>query len=220
MTDKEYFKKLLDIKQPMSEKPNRFSTIVLLIKSARKLFGCDLETGTYKMSELNEENFINGTYQSFQFTGLINYLILLEQLGSIFKPKDQIKLIQTNGIFCSLKYYSNLSDDKIQAIKSLRNSLTHKFGLATEKKPNIGKPRKFIISIENNPEIINLPKDNWDGNFNDKSDNTSTIIYAIELVKIIESIYQKIIEDNNSENLELVLEDGIPELNSRYTITE
>lgn len=81
----------------------------------------------------------------FQFTGLINYLILLEQFGSIFIPKNQVKIKEKNGIFCSLKYYSKLSDEQINAIKSLRNSLTHKFGLATEKKPSQKPPRKFIL---------------------------------------------------------------------------
>ena len=202
----------------MCENPNRFSTIILLLRSSRKLFGCDLKTGIYNKNELNEENYENETYQSFQFTGLINYLILLEQFGSIFKPKNQLKIKEKNGIFCSLKYYSSLSIDQIETIRSLRNSLAHKFGLATEKKQNKKPPRKFIISIEHNPEIVKLPKIDWAGVFTDKSQQSSTTIHIINLITLIESIYQQMVTDNNSNNLALILEDGIPELETRYTI--
>jgi hypothetical protein len=222
MTEYDFKTKLLDINQPMVEMPPRFSTIALLLKSGRKLFGCDLVSGEYKRNEINIENFANQTYLSLRLSGLINYLIFLEQIGSIFKPKNQTKTFtQTNGIFCSLKYFSTLSDDddRIKAIKSLRNSLTHKFGLATEKNPTDKPPRKFIISIERNSEIITLPNKDWDGTFSDKSDNTSTTIFIIDLVILIESVYQKIVEANKADELEMVLSDGIEELKARFTIT-
>lgn len=218
MTDQEFITKLLDINQPMFESPTRFSTIVLLLRGARKLFGCDLVSGEYTRNELNIENFTNQTYHSFQFSGLINYLIFLEQIGSIFKPKNQPKIRQTNGIFCSLKYFSSLGDNKIKAIKSLRNSLTHKFGLATEKNPKDGSPRKFIISIERNEEIVRLPEIEWNGAFADKSDTTSTTVFIIDLVTLIEKIYQKVIQNANEGDLEILLADGINELKARFTI--
>lgn len=65
MAEKEFVTKLLDIRQPMCENPNRFSTIILLLRSSRKLFGCDLKTGIYNKNELNEENFLNETYNAF-----------------------------------------------------------------------------------------------------------------------------------------------------------
>ncbi len=217
-SEKIYLKKLLCSKQPISKRPNRYSTIFLLLRSARKLFGCDIDTGVYKQKELNSENFNDQTYLPFQFTAIINYLIFLEQLGSIIKPKDKPKTHKKNGIFCSLKYYSHLSDEQITAIKSLRDSLTHKFSLSTEKKANRNDPIKFILSIETNSEIVKLPTTDWDGDFEDKSESSSTTIYILELVKLIEDIYTKIKNDLNSNNIELILEDGVEELKSRYTI--
>jgi len=175
-----------------------------------------LKTGTYNKNELNFENFADETYQSFQFTGLINYLIFLEQLGSILKPKYKCRIDNGNGIYCCLKYYSGLSDNKINALKSLRNSLTHKFGLATEQGSIKIPPRKFILSIGENPDIVELPKVEWDGNFTAKLDQSSTTIHITDLIKLIEKIYQQILEDNNSNKLDILLE--IPELESRFTI--
>ncbi|HEY5370510.1 MAG TPA: hypothetical protein VIJ75_16115 [Hanamia sp.] len=219
MTDQEFLARLLDLNQPMTETPTRFSTIALLLRGGRKLFGCDLASGEYERNELNIENFENQTYHSFQFSGLINYLIFLEQVGSIFKPKNSIRINKTNGIFCSLKYFSSLSDEnKINSIKALRNSLTHKFGLATERNPKEKPPRKFLISIERDSEIVKLPNKNWDGEFSDKSDNTSTTIFIIDLIILIERVYQKIVEANKADKLEIVLNDGMEELKARFTI--
>lgn len=204
--------------QPMPDTPTRFSTIALLLKGSRKLFGCDLETGEYKMNELNEENILDQTYHSFQFTGLINYLILLEQLGSIFKPKNITSIKQTNGIFCALKFFTSLSEEKIKAVKSLRNSLTHKFGLATERNPREKPPRKFILSIERDEEIVLLPNTDWDGTFSDKTDFTCTTIFIIDLVALIEKIYQEVKAQLISNNLEIISSGGINEIKARYTI--
>jgi len=218
MTVNEFITRLLDINQPMSDNPVRFSTIVLLIKGARKLSGCNIITGKYEMNEINEESFSDLTYHSFQYTGLINYLILLEQLGGIFKPINKDKIEQTNGIFCSLKYFTNLEENKIKAIKALRNSLAHKFGLATEKSPGIKPPMKFIISIERNNEVIKLPNEDWNGDFTDKTLETSTTIYLIDLIELVEKVFFKIIKEHQDNNLELILKDGINELMTRFTI--
>jgi hypothetical protein len=218
MTEKEFILKLLDMNQPMSNTPIRFSTIVLLLKGGRKLFGCDLETGEYQMNELNEENILDQTYHSFQFSGLINYLILLEQIGSIFKPINATSIKKTNGIFCALKFFSQLSDEKIKAIISLRNSLTHRFGLATEKKPSVKPPRKFILSIERDKEIVKLPNIDWDGTFSDKSDSTNTTIFIIDLVDQIEKIYKEVSTKLINNNLDIIPIGGIDEIKARYTI--
>jgi hypothetical protein len=183
MTNSEFISKLLDINQPMTKDPFRFSSIALLLKGARKLFGCNIDTGKYEMLELDEDNFKSGTYQSLQFSGLINYLIFLEQIGSIFKPKYLPSSSSSNGIYNALIYFSSLNNDpnKISGIVSLRNSLTHKFGLATEKNPKTKPARKFSLSIERNDNIILNPTTDWNGNFSDKSESTLTTVYIYKV---------------------------------------
>ena len=222
MTDTEFLSKLLDVNQPMTNNPVRISTVVLLLKSGRKLFGCDIESGIYSMNELNETNFGDGTYHSFQFTGLVNYLIFLEQIGSIFEPINttiKSSVSKSNAIYYSLKYFSSLTDEnKINAIVSLRNSMAHKFGLATEKNPRNKPPRKFILSNVRNSEVVNLPAIDWNGEFTDKSDMTSTTIFIIDLVEIIEEVYKKVKTENDNNKLKLALDAGMDELKARYTV--
>ncbi|MCF2446317.1 hypothetical protein L0657_20330 [Dyadobacter sp. CY345] len=216
--EKQLILSLLDINQPMSETPSRFSTVTLLLRSARKLFGSDLYTGEYTMNELNIENF-SEMYLSFQFTALINYLILLEQLGSLIKPINKSECKKSPGIFCALKYFSSLNDDrKIQSIAALRHSLAHKFGLATQSNPKDKPCRKFILSLETNAEVIKLPIIDWDGDFSDKHEKTSTIVYIFDLVVLIEDVYRNIVNEieTNYLNMELIIE--VIELNARFTV--
>ncbi|MCW0483450.1 hypothetical protein [Gaoshiqia sediminis] len=208
----------LKLEQPMSQNPVRFSNIVLLLKAARKLTGRNIETGIYEMNEINEEDIVNGLYHSFQYVGLINYLILLEQLGSIFSPKQET-ICSSNGIFCALTDFSELEDElKVGAIVALRHSLTHKFGLATEKKKDRKKlQHKYILSIDRNSKIVEIPSNPWDGNYSDKSDGTSTTIFIKDLEELVENIYQtiKTMLDKN----ELIVKIDLDELYSRYTMT-
>lgn len=208
----------LKLEQPMSHNPARFSNIVLLLKAARELTGRNIETGVYEMGEINEEDIVNGLYHSFQYVGLINYLILLEQLGSIFSPKQE-SICSSNGISCALKDFSELKDKlKVSAIVALRHSLTHKFGLATEKKKKDRKElqHKFILSIERNSKIVEIPSNPWDGNFSDKSDGTSTTIFIKDLEELVENIYQTI--KTKLDRNELIVKIDLDELYSRYTM--
>jgi hypothetical protein len=214
-----FISQFLDINQPMDNSQGRFSTLAILIRGARKLTGRNLSTGVYEMNEINFDNITDQTYFPFQFSGLINYLIFLEQIGSIFKPKNAIPIIRTNGIFCALTYFSNLGNNEKEVVKALRDSLTHKFGLATELKRGNSGPFKFIFSIERNPCIIQLPIKIWGGDFTDVSVETSTLIHIHDLIDVIEEVYTNVIEENKNENLDIILKSGIDELLARYTIT-
>jgi hypothetical protein len=207
-----FIKRLIDINQPMEDNPCRFSTIALSLRGARKLSGRNLETGVYEKNEYNEQNFKENTVFSFQFLGLLSYLIFLEQIGSIFCNKNETRC--NKAILYALKTFSSLSNDKAEAVFALRNSLAHKYGLATEKDRRL--KFKFSILIEENTEIIKLPAKNWAGDFSDKSDETLTEIYTITLIDLIESIYTKIQEEIEKNNLEIQIEKD--EIESRFTI--
>jgi hypothetical protein len=207
---KKYITNILDVNNLNLNNSNRFSTITLLLRSARKLSGYNLQTGIYEKNEFNEQNFKDRTYLSLQYTGLLNYLILLEQIGSAFKPTYADKLRKTNCIYCSLKYYSDLDGKNILYIISLRNSLAHRFSLATEFKNQI----KFKLSTERNNCVVK----GGIKNSKNKSIEKYIVIYLFDLIDLIESIYRKIYQDSISEKIELNLSGGFQELNSRYTI--
>ena len=212
----DFIERFLDVEQPMENTPDRFSTLIFLLKSGRKLSGRDLSTGAYIGSEFNDQNFIDGTYYSFQFSGLISYLILLEQIGSIFKPTHEPAIKETS-IYKALKYLSNIDPTKINSIVALRNSMAHKFGLATEKKPHKMSPEKFTLSIERNVKIVQPPTVSWDGVFSNKSEDNNTLVYIHDLIDLIEGVFQKLLTEHKNGNIQVVLEDGLEELKARYT---
>lgn len=182
MNEEITLKDIIDPDISFHERTNRLSTINLLLKSSRKLSGFNIKNGIYEKNEYNELNFKEGTYLPFQFTGLISYLILLEQIGSAFKPINANNIEKTNGIYRSLKYYSNLDSYSIICIINLRNSLVHRFSLSTEtKKDNF----HFILSLERNKKIIKKPTTKWDGDYSNKQPETYVTIYQIDLICLI-----------------------------------
>src|SRR3989304_5474784 len=56
--------------------------------------------------------------------GVIGYMALLDQIGTCFKPKQKSYESETS-IHKALKYFSNLSDDEIEALYALRCSFAH-----------------------------------------------------------------------------------------------
>jgi hypothetical protein len=219
MTDQEFISKLLDIEQPISESPSRFSCVILLLKSARSLSGRNLESGNYEGKDVNVERFQQGSFMPLKFAAVLNYLILLEQLGSIFRPSGVSASFTTNPIENVLTHFSSLSDpSKIKALVSLRNTLAHRFSLATEKAPRYKPPRKFVFNLTRNKDIIDIPAIEWTGDFGDKREETSTIVYIDDLIELIESVHANILEQHKACKLQLALAGGIEELKSRYTV--
>lgn len=218
MITKEYITELLDVKQPMSSYTNRFSTSGILLRGARKFSGRDITTGHYVAGELNEDNFEEQTFHSNQFAGLINYLILLEQLGNIFKLTTR-GLMTSNGIHRTLKYFSGLSDPQIFALRALRNSLAHNYGLATRNDEKDQRQiHKFIISRERSFEVVQLAEPKWCGDFSDKSDQSYTTIFLFDLIDLIENVYEKL-KDAINEDFDLVAPTmSLYELETRFTI--
>ena len=215
MIEQEFIEKFIDINQPITVRPNRFSTIGILLRAARKLSGRDLSTGLYVMNEINIDNFKDQIYHSNLFSGLINYLIFLEQVGSIFKLKSAKK----NGIHIALENFSNLNKKQILAVRALRNSLTHNYGLATENNPkNLENRHKFTLSSERNDEIVKLPSTPWTGDFSNKSDCSNTIIFITNLEDLIENVYLKLKKEVSKNNVEISLSNGLDELKARFTI--
>lgn len=208
---------LLNLEQPFSQNPVRFSTPILLLKGARKLAGRNLKTGVYEKKEFNDNNFDEGTYHSFQFMSISNYLILLEQFGGLFNNKLKPEPTETNEIQRALENFTNMQPIERNAIYSLRNSLLHRFGLTTELK--LGKPEfmhKFTLSIERNSEVVSIREKDWNS-FSDKDSLSNTKVYIIDLIDLIERIYSDIIIGYKTGNVELRIDEK--ELKARYTIT-
>ena len=218
MTDEEVLKCFLSKNQPFKkEGEDVYSMIICLLRSARHLSGVDLETGEFNISN-TFDSMEKGLYFSFQFSGMLNYLMLLEQIGNLIEPKIIDKKTDEKGIKRALFFFAPKvnKDDRI-AIYQLRNSLAHNFALATE---NNKHPHKFVISIESSSEIISRNKSGikWDGDFAKKSEDVSTTVYLLNLIQLVEGIFSKVKIMAEEGKLNFNRKIGKDELFARYAI--
>lgn len=200
---------------------SRKSCLILALQSARFHFGRDKKSGKGNIADFyfrqkimteKEENVqLDRTEDEVDlFSGLILYLVVLEQLGTIFINKN------TNGILGILKLYaSDLLREERNAIKNLRNSLVHNHGLVACSPQ--GKPLcKFILSFEENIKPVELPIHDWTKKYEDKSEDSSIKINVFALINLIEEIIEKVIDESISGKLVSKLSKD--ELESRFTI--
>lgn len=213
MIDKEFFVEFLfNPNNKLESKINKTSTIKGLILNARELSGRDLNTGQYAMNDLTAYNFENQLYISKKMNGLLFYLILLEQIGSIFNDKKS----KSNGIMRALEIINNnFKKETYYSIVGLRNSLVHKFSLCTESK-GIGKSYKYQLNWSFNNDIIKTAELEWDGIFGNKSDKILTNIFVESLIDEIEKMLSEVIKKYKIG--EIFIEPTIDELIDRYTI--
>jgi len=192
-----------------------FPVTIDLLQSARKLSGRNPTTGKYEKLEFERESLEDGTFMPFYFTGIMSYLIFLEIMGDIAMRKGH-KSRFSNGIHIALECYSSFNENQIKAIRALRNSLVHKFGLATKSTAQKGMIHKFAISRDRNISAVQLPDKPWDGKYSEKGDDTNTTIYVFDLIDTIEEVYSRMKKDIIDDNVDIKVE-GIHEIKARLT---
>jgi hypothetical protein len=186
-----------------------FSGFCGALKDARKMTGRNIETGAKDLT--------NTFGHLGSWLGTIGYLSLLDQIGGCFKRKDgPIVEPHKSGIIKALKNFSDLNDDKIDAIYALRNSLAHDFSLQ-----NVGNRPGLIhhFELDNSPTnpLIVLPTQNWDGRIESKTKQNLTKINLQAMGDTVELIVKQLIILNNTDKLEIILNGGKQELIKRYS---
>lgn len=199
MINKQLIRKTLAIEL----KETRKYTPMLCLRSGRNLL-------KYPINEYDD-------YYANNYSALLNYLVFLEMVGTIFKPIQSKTLNSNNGIYKALKYFGeNLDHQEISAIRALRNSLAHNFGLAIKNSKFHYLTHKFALDFSDDKNLITPPIKKWKGKFSDKSDETLTTINYNNLIQLIENIYQKLLDMNEKGELELAISEE--ELNTRFSI--
>ena len=189
---------------------NMISTIYLSLNSARFLTKNNLLILEYYNNKLENNLSEKGLNYELLLSGLLNYMIFLEQIGSLFYSQNSIKqVIET--------FFPNFfTDDEKVSIVQFRNCFAHRFSLATENKGN--SSRKFRLelhSLETEKPIIEAnPK--WEGDYSIKTNETDTIINVKSLIKFCENLYNHVISENEKGNLQLVMEEK--EIMAKFTI--
>lgn len=205
----------------IKELPNRKSCLQLALESARFHLGRDKVTGKgndacfyFRQNKVDEieKGFQQekNTDEADLFSGVILYLIILEQLGTIFDCSPN------NHIINILKRYADgLSMGEIKAIKNLRNSLAHNYGLVAYN-PKDKPICKFILSFSIETNVVKKSIVKWNKKFDNKSDDCSILIYVFPLIDLVEDIITKIIKEFQNKKLSCRL--SKEELEARFTI--
>lgn len=214
------------------------STLQLALQCARYHAGYESEHGIDNINFKTRHNLVNkildGTInnalepieglseESELFTALFLYLNCLEQLGTLFGKKIfNGNNRSENGIYRALSTFKSvidLSEEEKRAIQHLRNALAHNFGLVNYNERNIQSSRKYILDFQDyTDKILDLPITVWNGNWSDKSDDTSINVYVFPLMRLSEEILRTIIEIFRKGQLNFSIDD-IEEIRSRFTI--
>ena len=143
-----------------------FSGFVAALRDARKFTKRSQDTG----QKLVDDNC--GNHGSW--LGAIGYLSLLDQIGKCFKPRATLA-INDNSISKALKYYTNLSNQEIDAIYALRNAFAHDYSLFNINNNNPSYTHHFTV-IQSGRTIVRLPLNQWNGIHLNRTNNNLTII--------------------------------------------
>lgn len=189
---------------------NRTSTIYLSLNSARFFTKNNLFVHEYCKPELEDILTEKSLNYEFLFSGLLNYLIFIEQIGGLL-GLDIKKVIEN--------FFPNeFSNEEKESIYQFRNSFAHRFSLATENKGT--NSRKFTLyfhTLKSEKSIVEANTNTkWNGNFNDKNQDSETIVNVNSFIRFCEEFYNKVVSENENNNLLLVIQEN--EIMAKYTI--
>ena len=163
---------------------NRKSCLMMALNSANDII-------TFKDLKKDFEDII--------FSALILYLIFLEQVGIIFKKKTNY-ISTGNEIEAALLNFSCINNpDDAKAIRFLRNTFAHNYGLATD---NFNKPYpkyKFTLIFSGIEGVVEHSAIPWDNDYNNKMVSSSTKIHVWHLITAITNVYNQLVIDLKTE---------------------
>ena len=202
----------------------RKSTLQLALQSARHY--CGYEVGKpydraafsfrqNRIEQINANINCSNSDEGDLFLSLFLYLNCLEQIGILFCP-----LIgsDNNGIVRALSRFASglLNEKEIEALKCLRHSLAHSFGLVNVSRR--GTPtHKYQLSLDDScSTIIRTEITPWDKDYSNKTEDTSVIAYVFSIIRFVETIISKVKKEYTKGALNFIISEE--EVKSRYTI--
>jgi hypothetical protein len=217
MTDiNKYLQSYFSTVQPYNEKERRHSSLILGLRDARLITNRDSETGnvTFKTKAPLMPN---------SWAGTIVYLIILELIGTCFKPVHSPKS-SDNAIYRALRYFSSLSENEARAIESLRHSFAHNYGLINiqnDKRTHkviSNRTHHFLLTADQSGKAVTERQEIWDGDFKSRNEKNTTTINIWLLGDLVEDVFAHLFYENNNGNIDLILSNGIDELEAKYTV--
>lgn len=184
-----------------------FSGFTAALRDARGATGRNLVTGIIVKPEL-----------TCSWLGAVGYLILLDQIGTCFKPHGDA-VVEGNTINRALSYFTDLSTSDRNALYALRCAFAHDYSLVNENPHSQVRTHHFMILSDQNFPVVKHPLQSWNGDYALRTKSNATIVNVRELGEVVERVYRKLIDLAKSGNLQVILPGGFTELMSRYRIT-
>ena len=185
-----------------------FSGFVAALRDARKFTKRHQDTGV----KLTDDTC--GNHGSW--LGAIGYLVLLDQIGKCFKPKN-VAAIGDNSISKALKYFTTLPHDQIDALYALRNAFAHDYALYNINNARPTYTHHFTVVQSPTQAIVIPPQIPWDGIPANRTAANLTIVNLEALGDTTEIICGALLTHVNNNNLEVTLPGGSDELLQRYS---
>lgn len=147
--------------------------------------------------------------------GNIGYMVLLDQIGSCFKPRN-VQLVEGNAIMKVLSHFTKLSDEEKNIIYALRCALAHDYSLCNINARKSELTHNFALTKGSNI-LIKIPTTQWDGKFQSRNADNQTLVDLQEVGNLVENICNKLYDLASKNELEVVLAGGSDELLQRYS---
>jgi hypothetical protein len=160
------------------EKEVVVSGFMAALRDARGATLRDPDTGQ-KRPNVNHGNWL----------GAIGYLIVLDHIGTCFKPKASSRLTDQRGIVKALQYFDKLTELEILAIYALRCTFAHNYPLCNLHWDS-RLQHHFVVCVGPSP-VVTLPKEPWGGDFGDfvKNQQRATWINLEAMGDLVEGLY-------------------------------
>jgi hypothetical protein len=203
MHENEFVKKAIN---SIEIEKGRFSCLGIAIKDARLITGRNIVDGKEKTGKhdflMNSEE---GILYNYSFIGVIDYLLILDLIGTAFRKK-QFQCTKTNPIYKALKQFSKLTDDEIFVIIALRNSLAHNYSLVNipkDKNEYTDKLHHFKLINTRTSKLVEISTRWLDGEYSSKSEINETSIGLDNLFDMIEEVIANLKDESNNDFIEL-----------------
>ena len=179
------------------------STFWAALRDARRASGRDQQSGkAVDRAQLGS------------WLGGIGYLCLLDQIGSLVRPRSSTVGATDgsgNSFNRALQHWTSCGPEECDALYALRCSFAHDFGLM-----NRGpKPRlRHAFAISEKGPLVSLPQQRWDGQYPAPM-SAATVVNLTEVGRLVEQVHFNVQQAHSASALEIAVAGGPAELMQR-----
>lgn len=190
---------------PPQDGVHLFSGFAHALREARQMTSRDPDSGQKREG-------VKGSW-----LGAVGYLILLDQIGKCFKPKNVLRAAGTS-IEQALQHFTQLTTLEIKALYALRCAFAHDYSLQNISRKDPTLTHRFAVRVGGTAKVVSLPSKPWNGDLKTVGTETQTTVSLEALGDLVEEIVVRLCDLASRDELEILLEGGSDELLRRYYV--